>query len=96
MTPAEIGSPALTERVEIAITRTPARVAAPSNMEAPQAVARLCPLANITEAMVNPSGTLCRKTARKIIQPNHTEIMKPEAMAMPSKKVWITNPSSTE
>ena len=46
---------------------------------------RLRPLASITLAMVNPSGALCRKIARKISQPSELETTKPEPMATPSK-----------
>jgi hypothetical protein len=66
---------------------TPASVAAPNTIEEPQAMLRLRPLASMIEATVKPSGILCRKTARKMIQPSQLETMKPEAMAIPSKKV---------
>jgi hypothetical protein len=52
---------------------TPANVAAPNNADAPQAIRRLCPLASMTEATVNPSGILCRKMAKKIIHPSPFE-----------------------
>ena len=64
--------------------------------EVPQAKLRLRPLASITDAMVKPSGILCRKTAMKMTQPSQLETMKPEAMAMPSKNVWMSRPTSTE
>ena len=66
---------------------TPATVAMPSITDAPQAKARLRPLASITDEMVNPSGILWRKTAMKMIQPSAGETRKPEAIAMPSKNV---------
>ena len=75
---------------------TPARVDAPSSIDAPQAMPRLRPLASMTDAMVNPSGILCRKMARKMTHPSQLETMKPEAIAMPSKKVWMISPMSTE
>jgi len=52
----------------------------------------LRPLASMMEEAVETSGTLCRITARKMIQPSQPEIKKPEAIAMPSKNVWITRP----
>jgi len=87
VTPADRGKPKLTSRRKIAIVITPATVAAPSSMDAPQANARLRPLASITDEMVNPSGILCRKTATKMIQPSAWETRNPEAIAMPSKNV---------
>src|SRR5438067_13034979 len=60
------------------------------------AAARDLPAANITEATAKPSGILCINTARKISQPSLPETRNPEAMAMPSKKVWIISPSTTE
>ena len=75
---------------------TPARVDAPNSIDAPQAMRRLCPLASMTDAIVNPSGILCRKMATKMTHPSQFETMNPEAIAMPSKKVWMTNPMSTE
>ena len=68
----------------------------PSITEANHERCLLNPLASITEVTVKPSGILCRKTARKMIQPNHGEIRKPAVMAMPSKKVWIINPNRTD
>src|SRR5947199_231454 len=47
------------------------------------------------DAAVNPSGTLCKNTARKITQPSQLETRKPEAMAIPSKNVWMASPSRT-
>jgi len=41
----------------------------------------------MTEVMVNPSGILCRKIARKMIQPSQLETRKPAVIAMPSKNV---------
>ena len=48
------------------------------------------------DVTVKPSGILCRKTARKMIQPSQLETRKPEAIAIPSKKVWIMSPMSTD
>ena len=59
--------------------RTPPRVAAPKSAEAPHAYRRLRPLASITEATVNPSGILWRKTARKMIHPSQFETRKPDS-----------------
>ena len=41
---------------------------------------RLRRAAAMIEAMVTPSGTLCRMTAPKITVPSQLEIMKPEAL----------------
>ena len=53
---------------------------------------RLRPLASITDAMVKPSGALCRKMARKISQPSQLETTKPEPMATPSNSAWTLSP----
>src|SRR5436853_3029565 len=86
----------LTEREKAATVSTPIMVAVPSIAEAAQAVLLLRPLASITEAAVKPSGILCRKTARKIIHPSQVETKKPEAIAIPSKNVWMISASITE
>ena len=57
---------------------------------------RLRPLASMTELTVKPSGILCRKIARKISHPSQFDTRNPDAMAMPSKNVWMISPSSTE
>ena len=44
----------------------PASVAAPRIADEMNATRRLCPLASISDATVNPSGILCRKIATKI------------------------------
>src|SRR2546426_4904065 len=85
VTPADNGNPKLTSCRSSAMASTPASVAAPSRIEAPQAIPRLWPLASMTEATVNPSGILWRKTARKMTHPSQLETIKPDAMAIPSK-----------
>ena len=45
------------------------------------------PPASITDATVKPSGTLCRKTAIKMIHPSQLETINPDAIATPSKNV---------
>ena len=64
-------------------------------MEEENALIELRPLASMTDDTVKPSGTLCRKMARKTIHPSQLETRKPDAIAMPSKNEWITRPSST-
>ena len=51
------------------------------------------PEASAIEATVKPSGSLCRKTAKKTSRPRGTETRKPEAIDTPSKKVWIERPN---
>ena len=80
----------------MAMVSTPASVASPNSTEANHDRFLLKPLASITEVTVKPSGILCRKTARKMTQPSHGEMRKPAVMAMPSKKVWIIKPKSTD
>ena len=55
----------------------PASVAAPRIADDANAAARLCPLASISDATVNPSGILCRKIATKITPPSQVETSKP-------------------
>ena len=52
------------------VSKTPASVAAPSSAAARTALCFPLPLASTTEATVNPSGSLWRKTARKITAPS--------------------------
>ena len=82
-----LGSRATVIETPTSAIKLRAIVASPSSTEPNQATLRLRPLASITDAMVKPSGILCRKTAKKISHPSQSETMKPEAMAMPSKKV---------
>src|SRR5437660_956749 len=96
VTPAASGRPALTEFLKIAMVSTPVSVAAPKSADAPHETALLFPLASMTDVTVEPSGILCRKTARKTIQPNQLETRNADAMAMPSKKVWMISPRSTD
>src|SRR5262249_38592522 len=96
VTPAASGKPTPTECCVNAMTATPAIVASPNRTEDPQANPRLFPDASITDATVEPSGILCRNTARKITQPSQFETRNPEVMAIPSKNVWIISPISTE
>ena len=56
------------------------------------AAARLCPLASISDATVKPSGSLCRKIATNTTLPSHVDTKNAEAIATPSKNVWITRP----
>ena len=58
---------------------TPAIVAAASATADTTAVRRVCPDASITDAIVNPSGTLCRMIATKIIHPRVFDSTNPEA-----------------
>jgi hypothetical protein len=76
--------------------RTPAMVAAARSVAESTAIRRERPEASMTDAMVNPSGTLCRMMATKMSQPRALEMTKPEAMATPSKKEWAASPQSTE
>src|SRR5438105_187274 len=65
------------------VSRTPNSVAAPNN-PAPRIALRFPrPLASATDAMVNPSGNLCRNTATKSTTPSHVEIRNPAAIATP-------------
>src|SRR5271168_2995727 len=95
-TPAATGKPARTQLGKRLITRTPARVAEATMTAELSAATRLWPLASMTEATVNPSGSLCSRMATKMIQPNQEEITKPEAMATPSKREWAARPATTE
>ena len=60
------------------------------------AIAGPRPPASITLAIVNPSGILCRNTAKKSIQPSQCDSTNPDPIATPSKKVCVANPSRTE
>src|SRR5713226_7532373 len=66
---------------------TPNSVATPKAPAAATAFPRLCPLASTTDAIVNPSGSLCRKMATKITVPSQVDTRNPAAIATPSKKV---------
>ncbi len=78
------------------IVSTPAKVAIARSTAENHAALRVLPLASITEATVNPSGSLCRKMATKISHPSHSEMMNQDAIAIPSKNVCVINPMSTE
>src|SRR6516225_7231365 len=55
------------------MVNTPASVARPSITEANQDFPLLSPLASMTDVTVNPSGILCKKTARKMIKPRRNQ-----------------------
>ena len=76
------------------MARMPARLEIPNPATAHIPAARLFLATAMTEAMVNPSGILCRMTAPKMTMPSQFEIMKPQAMHTPSKNVWVSNPPS--
>src|ERR1700733_268368 len=95
-TPAAKGRPARTQPGKKLITSTPANVAAATITAEDKAAPRLWPLANITEATVKPSGSLCKRMAMKIIQPSQEERTKPDAMATPSNKECAARPATTE
>src|SRR2546428_5388613 len=65
----------------------PASVSTPRVAPAPSAAAGECPPASMTDAIVKPSGTLCRTTAMERSAPSAGPIMKPAAIATPSKDV---------
>src|ERR1700691_5956508 len=52
----------------------------PSRTDAPQAKARVLPLASITDEIVKPSGILWRKIATKMIQPSAWETRNRDAI----------------
>src|SRR3984957_5171744 len=94
VTPAENGNAAPTTSPSANISAIPKSVAPPKIADDQNAARRLCPLANINDATVNPSGSLWRNIARKITNPSEVETRRPDAIATPSKNVWITSPSS--
>src|SRR5258707_3040048 len=69
------------------VSSTPATVATPNNPAARMALRLPCPLASTTDATVNPSGSLCRNTAKNITAPSQVETRNPAATATPSKNV---------
>src|SRR6202167_6771093 len=95
-TPAATGKPARTQPGKKLITSTPARVAEATITAELSAATRLWPLASMTEATVNPSGSLCSRIATKMIQPSQVESTKPEAMATPSNRECAARPATTE
>src|SRR6266851_9426622 len=95
VTPPESGSAYFNCPCSELVSNTPAIVATPNNPAARIALRFPCPLASTTDATVNPSGSLCRNTAKNITAPSHVETRNPAAIATPSKKVWIVSPTST-
>ena len=60
---------------------------APPKITADRNAARfVCPLASISDATVNPSGSLCKKIAMKIKLPSHAETSKPRSNSHAVKK----------
>ena len=71
-------------------------MAAASTVAEMSAVRRLRPEASITEATVKPSGTLCRKMAKKISHPSRVDSTNPQPIATPSSSACAASPMRTE
>ena len=93
VTPADKASAWPTTPVKTLISITPPMVARPRIAEAARAVPRDAPVASMSDPTAKPSGSLCRSTATKRTTPSGRLIRKPEAMATPSKKVWMARPA---
>ena len=87
VTPPERGKAYFNWLCKTVVNKTPNNVATPNNPAARIALRRPCPLASTADATVNPSGSLCKKTATKTTVPSQVDIRNPDAIATPSKNV---------